>query len=162
LSEISHKEYLSAVFLTRLLCYGTNSRLLVELRQKRGYIYSMWPGNEITPKGLVFSILTEAKDENLPEIKMIVRSTIEDIILNGVTVIELEALKKQHLQIVERSKDSTNELANLNVKYFAAFGIPFDSEAEELLVNNIEIDDIQSIADMLLKAGLSIAEMRSE
>ncbi len=94
MSENSKDHYKSRVATFILGAGGFGSRLMEEIRVKRGLAYSAYARVEITKSSSQFTGYLQTKLESLDEAKKTVNEVIAEFVKNGVTKDELEQTKK--------------------------------------------------------------------
>ena len=73
---------------------GFGSRLMEEVRVKKGLAYSVYSRNSITKSHSSFTGYLQTKTDNLEKAKKLVKDVISDFVKNGATADELEQAKK--------------------------------------------------------------------
>lgn len=121
---------------------GFGSRLMEEIRVKRGLAYSAY-GNIINHKSRTyFTGHLQAKLENMEEAKKLVNELVNEFISNGVTKDELEAAKKFILgsEPLRTETFSQRQGRAFNL-YYKGFSQDYPTKELEL-INNLELDDL--------------------
>jgi predicted Zn-dependent peptidase len=121
---------------------GFGSRLMEEIRVKRGYAYSAYANNSFTKSYKLLSGYLQTKIENTAESIEIVKQLINDIQQNGITEEELQSAK----QFLIGSEPLRNEtliqrlLKKFNEHYLQ---LPQNYYEKELkLIQNVTLNDI--------------------
>jgi zinc protease len=121
---------------------GFGSRLMEEIRVKRGLAYSAY-GNIINHKTRsYFSGYLQTKLENTEEAKNLVQVLIDDFVKDGVTVEELESAKKFLLGSEPLRTETFSQRQSRAFNLFYK-GFSQDYPKQELeLINNLKLDDL--------------------
>ena len=121
---------------------GFGSRLMEEIRVKRGLAYSAY-GHIVTHKThTYFTGHLQTKLENTNEAKNLVKTIIDEFIKNGVTIEELNAAKKFLLGSEPLRTETTSQRQD------RAFGLYYKGFAQDYpqqeleLINNLTLNDL--------------------
>jgi zinc protease len=108
---------------------GFVSRLMNEVREKRGFAYSVYsffgPRKDLGP----FEIGLQTRREQAGEALDVVHATLDDFLKNGPTAKELEAAKKNLMDGFALRLDSNRKILD-NLAVIGFFGLPLDYLAE--------------------------------
>jgi len=117
---------------------GFGSRLMEEIRVKRGLAYSAYSRTNINRSNSYFSGHLQTKNENLEEAKKLVKSEIKRFVDNGVTKDELEQAKRFLLGSEPlRNETLSQRLSSSFTEYYRGF---------ELGHSKIELEKIESLS----------------
>ncbi len=132
-----------------------NSLLNVQLREKRGLVYSVEASSaRFTDCGML-TIYMGCDHEDLGRCRRIVESTLRRVAENGVTPARLSAMKRQYLGQMAVAGDNCENLAigmGRRLLYFPT--VLTDSRVREL-VEGITTDDIAQAASFMVPERLS-------
>lgn len=121
---------------------GFGSRLMEEIRVKRGLAYSAYGSVSINKSHSFFSGYLQTKNETAKEAQGLVSQIIQDFVKKGVTKNELKAAKN----FLTGSEPLRNEVLSQRLnKAFTLFyrGLDQDYPAKELeLIQNLKLDDL--------------------
>jgi predicted Zn-dependent peptidase len=160
--DISEPEYIAISLVARILAGGPTSRLMRELREKRGMIYGISTNALLTEKGLAFSIVTQSDQKNITEIQQVILGEIQNISDEGVIQSELDQIRNRYLQFVERENDSTESLLSEYIEYYKKYQKIYNREYIESMIQSVTLQDIQNAAKKVLKYPARWTEMRPE
>ena len=121
---------------------GFGSRLMEEIRVKRGLAYSAYGSISINKSHSYFNGYLQTKNESADEAKKLVAELIEDFVKNGVTNEELSAAKN-FLTGSEplRSETLSQRLSRAFTLYYRGLA-PDYSQKELEKIQNLELDDL--------------------
>ena len=104
---------------------GFVSRLTAEVREKRGYAYSVYsyfaPQRDVGP----FQIGLQTKGSQADDALRVVGSTLDDFLAKGPTAVELEAAKSNLINGFALRLDSNRKMLE-QVAAIGSFGLPLD------------------------------------
>lgn len=123
---------------------GFGSRMMEEIRVKRGLAYSAYGSISINKSHSYFNGYLQTKLESIDEAKELVQSLVDDFVENGVTAQELEAAKKF---LLGSEPLRTETLAQRQNRAFQLYykGLDLDYPQIELeKIKNIQLDELNS------------------
>ncbi len=162
LPKISGSKYLSLLFLMQILSVGVQSRLFIELREKRSLVYDIYPNNMCTQHGFLVGVVTQSSKENISEIKKIILSEIKNISINSVKEQELIRIKNRYKQTITEQSDSTIGICDKYYNHYKKFGSFYNFEKEAKRITLISLENIKESAQQLLKNKMNWIEMSSK
>ncbi len=121
---------------------GFGSRMMEEIRVKRGLAYSAYSNVSINKSHSYFSGYLQTKNESADEAKELVKNIVQEFLKEGVTKDELEAAKK-FLTGSEplRSETLSQRLSRAFNHYYK--GLPLDYSKKELeKIQNLKLEDL--------------------
>ncbi len=133
--------------LNAILGGDVNSRLFQEVREKRGLTYSIYSyGSSFKEAGL-FQIYAAMNPEQGKVVYDIIKSIMNDLVINGVTNEELEAAKHQIVVEMTLNRDSVVTKMNSNAKTYMSYGriIPFRETINR--IKKVNTNEIKRIID---------------
>lgn len=142
LDSKDEKAYLAKVASFILGGSGFGSRLMEEIRVKRGLAYSAYGSVSINKAVTYFSGYLQTKLESADEAKKIVKDLVEDFVKNGVTKEELESAKKF---LIGSEPLRTETLSQRQNRAFSLFykGLPQNYPKLELeKIEKLKLDDL--------------------
>lgn len=142
-SAVSDDRYAFTVF-SAIFGGDVNSRLFQEIREKRGLTYSIYSyGSSYYDTGL-FQIYAGLNAEQGKQVYELIKNLLEDILENGVTAEEVEAVKHQLTVEMTLNRDNIMTKLNGNAKSYMKFGeiVPFKDTVRKLnAVSNKEVEE---------------------
>jgi len=141
--SVGDEEYYKARVATYILgTGGFGSRLMEEIRVKRGLAYSAYGRISINKSHNYFTGYLQTKNESLEEAKSTVKEVIADFVKNGVTQAELDQAKKFLLGSEPlRVETLSQRLSRTFMEYYK--GEEIGSSAKELeRIRSLELDDL--------------------
>jgi predicted Zn-dependent peptidase len=123
---------------------GFGSRLMEEIRVKRGLAYSAYARTNITKSSSHLSGYLQTKTDSLDEAKSTVKEVFEDFVKNGVTKDELEQTKKFLLGSEPlRVETMSQRLSRTFQEYYRGYELGH-SERELKLIKNLKLKDLNN------------------
>jgi len=130
--------------LATILGQGKVSRLVQELREKRGLVTQISVSNFTQKQQGVFYISAQLPAENIPEVEAAIIEQIREIRLNSVFARELERVKIQVANRFVFGNERPGDRTNLYGYYYALLGDLEPALNYPELIQNISIDSIQA------------------
>ncbi|MGM0518221.1 MAG: M16 family metallopeptidase [Campylobacterota bacterium] len=121
---------------------GFGSRMMEEIRVKRGLAYSAYSNVSISKSHSYFSGYLQTKNESANEAKELVKSIINEFVKQGVTKEELESAKK-FLTGSEplRSETLSQRLSRAFNFYYKGLGLDYSTKELEK-IQNLKLEDL--------------------
>ncbi len=140
----SDKSHLSKVAAYVLGSSGFGSRLMEEIRVKRGLAYSAYANFSISRTASYFSGHLQTKLDSANEAKKVVKELLSDFVANGITEEELESAK-QFLQGSEplRTETLQQRLGRAFNEFYSDRELGYGKRELEL-ISSIKLDEINS------------------
>ena len=121
---------------------GFGSRLMEEIRVKRGLAYSAYSRFVVNKTHQYFSGYLQTKLESQKEAMDVVQKVIDDFIQKGITKEELEAAKKFFLGSEPlRSETLSQRLNRAFHEYYSGLGLNFAQE-ELAIIERLKLDEV--------------------
>ncbi len=121
---------------------GFGSRLMEEIRVKRGLAYSAYSRTSINRSNSYFSGHLQTKNENLKEAKSVVISEIKKFVENGVTQDELDQAKRFLLGSEPlRNETLSQRLSRAFTEFYRGFELGHSKEQLEQ-IDNLSLDKL--------------------
>jgi predicted Zn-dependent peptidase len=134
---------------------GFGSRLMEEIRVKRGLAYSAYARVNVTKSSSHLSGYLQTKTDSLEEAKATVKEVFEDFVKNGVTKDELKQTKKFLLGSEPlRVETMSQRLSRTFQEYYRGYGLGH-SERELELIKELKLKDLNSF----IKSHYEILEL---
>lgn len=132
---------------------GFGSRLMEEVREKRGLTYGIYSGVSDTRKIDAFSISTSTKNESVAEVLSVVHGEIEKIKAEGVSDQELKDAKAYLTGSMPLSLTSTDRIAGILLS-LQIQDLPQDYlDHYKEKIDGVSKKDIQRVAQRVLDSG---------
>ncbi len=126
---------------------GFGSRLMEEIRVKRGLAYSAYSRTSINRSSSYFSGHLQTKNENLKEAKSVVISEIKKFVENGVTQDELDQAKRFLLGSEPlRNETLSQRLNRAFTEYYRGFELGHSKEQLEL-IDSLSLDKLNEFIE---------------
>ena len=121
---------------------GFGSRLMEEVRVKRGLAYSAYSRFVVNKSSSYFTGYLQTKLESQKEAIDVVRDVIVNFVKNGVTKEELEAAKKYYLGSEPLRVETLNQrVGRAFNEYYSGAGLGFSKEKLEI-IQNLKLEDL--------------------
>ncbi|MEA3523525.1 MAG: pitrilysin family protein [Campylobacterota bacterium] len=143
--QVNDVDYYKARVATYILgAGGFGSRLMEEIRVKRGLAYSAYARVSVSASHSAFSGYLQTKIESLKEAQSTVKEVIADFVKDGVTQAELDHAKKFLLGSEPlRVETLSQRLSRTFLEYYK--GQELGHAAKELeLISNLSLDDLNT------------------
>jgi len=147
----SDKDYYAASLMNYILGgAGLGSRLMEEIRIRRGLAYSVYSHFDALKRPGSFQILLQTKNESAKEAVQICFQEMKKIQEEGVTEEELETAKRYHIGSFPMRFDSQEKLAEFIIQIeFYGLGLDYP-EHYPSLIRSVTREDIQKAAKTYL------------
>ena len=157
-----HRDYFSIFVLLSLLGSGDSSRLLQEVREKRGLVYVIGSGGEVYKESGVAFSQWETSGENIEKSLKVVMDEYEKIRQNGAEEEELNKVKNMLIRSEKMDCEDSYYVAGEHGQDELMFGkvIAFNEFCET--INGITKDDILRVARTYLGPEKLKVAMTSE
>ncbi len=143
--DVSDEDYYKARVATFILgTGGFGSRLMEEVRVKRGLAYSAYARVEVTKSRSYLTGYLQTKLESSDEAKRVVQEVFKDFVTKGVTEDELEQTKKFLLGSEPLRVETMSQRLNRTfMEYYKGFEL--DHSKEELeKISKLKLDDLNN------------------
>ncbi len=121
---------------------GFGSRMMEEIRVKRGLAYSAYGSISINKSYSYFDGYLQTKLESADEAKALVQTLVDEFVANGVTQEELDAAKKFLLGSEPLRTETLSQRQNRAFQLYYK-GLPLDYPQKELQkIENIQLDEL--------------------
>ncbi len=143
--NVNDEEYYKARVATYILgSGGFGSRLMEEIRVKRGLAYSAYARVSVSRSHSVFSGYLQTKLESQKEARQTVKEVIAEFVKNGVNEAELQQAKKFLLGSEPlRVETLSQRLSRTYLEYYKGFELGH-SQKELELISKLKLEDINS------------------
>lgn len=149
------KEYRAIQVLNSYLTVGMSSKLMTEIREKRGLAYAVHGSVEAEKSYSTYTIYVGTTSEAIPEVKSIILKELESV--SDLSQEDLNDAKEQLIGLRKvTSEESINVLTSLIYSELRNSVSDYYNLEEE--INSVSLEDVKSIASKLLKE-YSIAEI---
>ena len=123
---------------------GFGSRLMEEIRVKRGLAYSAYSRFVVNKTNSYFMGYLQTKLESQKEAQKIVKEVVENFVKNGATKEELEGAKKFYLGSEPLRVETLNQrVSRAFNEYYSGVGLGFSKE-ELKIIENLTLDELNS------------------
>jgi zinc protease len=130
---------------------GLNSRLSMEVREKRGLSYGIGSGMRTWRQAGLFMVQTSTQNPKAGETLGIVRAEIEKMAKDGPTAAEIDDAKTYLVGSLALTLDSTGAVAGL-LHSLQVDGLgPEEIDRRAELIGKVSADDVRRVASRLLK-----------
>ncbi|MGB2926504.1 MAG: pitrilysin family protein [Limnothrix sp.] len=136
--------------LATILGQGKVSRLVQELREKRGLVTQISVSNFTQKQQGVFYISAQLPAENIPEVEAAIIEQIREIRTNSVFARELDRVKTQVANRFVFGNERPSDRTNLYGYYYALLGDLEPALNYPKLIQDISLDSIQSSVQQYL------------
>tara|TARA_Y100001960_G_scaffold234323_1_gene246444 strand:- start:46 stop:564 length:519 start_codon:yes stop_codon:yes gene_type:complete len=152
--------YTSVVFNYMLGGGGFSSRLMEELREKRGLTYGVNSAFEYDlPYTGLFTINLQTANKNAYKVEKLIRQEVQKVIDKGFTQAELDAAKNFLVGSYPIRLRTSDKLLN-HMQVMQEFGLPLDYlNTWSNNVNNVTLDQVNEFAKQLLKDEVAISRV---
>ena len=121
---------------------GFGSRLMEEIRVKRGLAYSAYSRFVVNKSSSYFTGYLQTKLDSQKEAIDVVKDVISNFVKNGVTKEELESAKKFYLGSEPLRVETLNQrVGRAFNEYYSGSGLGFSKEELEI-IQNLKLDDL--------------------
>ncbi len=144
---------------------GFGSRLMEEIRVKKGLAYSAYSRMNINLSNSYFSGYLQTKNENLEEAKKIVKQEVEKFVKDGVTQAELDQAKRFLLGSEPlRNETLSQRLSRAFHEYYRGYELGFSTKQLELIekLTLSELNEFISKHAEITKLTFSVVTNKSE
>ena len=143
-----------AVFLLQeFLSGGMSSPLFMEVRERRGLVYSVHAGyNPFADTG-VFSIIAGAGKGNAGELISVTMGLLGKIIRDGVDPVALDQARERILRSIKQFTETAADAAERNSNQIMSFGRLISLEETEQQLKKVTSDDLRRICADMLRDG---------
>lgn len=93
--SVFHQDYYNFLILDEFLLGGMSSKLFVELREKRAYVYGLGSALNAYAKQGSYMMIFHALKKNIPKVRELVDEVLQEISEKGFDPQEIEAIKKR-------------------------------------------------------------------
>jgi zinc protease len=129
---------------------GFGSRLMKEIREKRGLTYGIYSYFVNMDRFSGLSVSTSTKNDSVPEMLALMRTEWDRIKMEPVKPKELEDAKSYLIGSLPLSLTSTDDIAGLLLS-LQSDGLPIDYlERREDIIRSTSVDDIERLAKQIL------------
>lgn len=132
-----------------------NSRLNQELRDKRGYVYTVESNVALMSDCGLIQIYFGSDTKRTEECKRLIIKELEKIADNGISAGRFEAVKRQYAGQLILASANTESVAMQTAKSLLYFNEVHDTTTTAREIMAVSRDDIKAIAAMILEKGLS-------
>ena len=143
--QVSDEDYYKARVATYILgAGGFGSRLMEEIRVKRGLAYSAYARVNVSKSHALFSGYLQTKIDSQKEAQSTVKEVIADFVKNGVTQEELDQAKKFLLGSEPlRVETLSQRLSRTFLEYYRGQGLGY-SEKELKMIAALKLEDLNT------------------
>ena len=135
---------------------GMSSRLFQEIREKRGFAYSVYSYNSQYADTGVLGIYAGCQPGKVDEVLDIMRDELDDVAAHGITADELERGKGQvRGSFVLGLEDTGSRMSRIG-KSELVYGELLSVEEVLARIDDVTLDDVRSVADDLLAQPLAL------
>lgn len=143
--QVNDEDYYKARVATYILgAGGFGSRLMEEIRVKRGLAYSAYASVNVSKSHALFSGYLQTKIDSQKEAQSTVKEVIADFVKNGVTQEELDQAKKFLLGSEPlRVETLSQRLSRTFLEYYRGQGLGY-SEKELKMIAALKLEDLNT------------------
>ena len=134
---------------------GMNSLLNVQLREKRGLVYSVDSSQSLLTDTGLFSIYFGCDAEDSARCRKIISDTIDSLAQSPVTVTRLERYKRQFLGQIIVGTDNRENFVLSMARAVLYYGVAFTSSQRRETIEAITPDDIMDAARSIHPSRMS-------
>ena len=135
---------------------GMASRLFQEVREKKGLVYSIHSHHQSYTDAGVFNIEAGASPHQLQELSEVMAHTVVST-LDKIYPHELDRVKKQACAGLIMSRESLLNRCEQQAHHMLIFGRALTQQEITERINAVTIQDVQAVAEEVLKSKLSMA-----
>ena len=139
----------SVHLLQDILGGGLSSRLFVELREKRGLVYSTWAECYSCLEFGILGIYAGTSPSQVGQALKKIREVLKEVAKNGVTEQELLKAKNNLKSSKVYAQDSKIQVAKLNAAKYAIFQNILSLEEEFKLIDSVTVEEVNKVAKKL-------------
>lgn len=153
--DYNSKGYYPSMILSNILGGGVSSRLFQEIREKRGLAYTTYSFcNSHTQSGLL-GIYAGTTNEELKTLVPVIADEIKKISNEKVSSKELQRAKTQFKAGMLMTLESSSATAEIMARQLLLFGKIKSIEEMVEQIENVNVNDIQNIAQMIFSSNPS-------
>ncbi|MPY78611.1 MAG: insulinase family protein [Actinophytocola sp.] len=136
---------------------GMSSRLFQEIRERRGLAYQVYSAMGCFADTGLFSIYAGCQPERLGEVARVLRTTLADVVANGLTESEIVRAKGQlRGGLVLGLEDTASRMVRLG-KNELNYGSYYSVDATVARIDAVTVGDVADIAATLLREVQAVA-----
>ncbi len=150
LSSVDPKRYV-LYLLSTILGGGASSRLFQEVREERGWAYSIYSSSSSYHDGGLFTVYAGTSPENVNKVIEVVTRMLSQIKKEGVQEAELARAKRQTKGGLVLGMESTSTRMCRIAKEELHFGRNFSLKEIIREIDQVSREDIQTLAEQLFK-----------
>lgn len=153
LSYLSEDYYTAALF-SSILGEGMSSRLFQEVREKRGWVYSIYSFTSSYKDAGLFGVYTSTSPEKVEQLLDIVRSEIAS--MHSISSKEFDRTKAQYKAALLMNRESTSATCDQIASQTILFGAPLSNDNILKKIDAVTPDMIVAYTDKLTTHNASL------
>ncbi len=151
------KDYYAVSVLSDTLGGGMTSRLVQEIREKRGLAYSVYCGTSSYKNNGSLEIYVGYNPKNSKLVANLVRDEIQKIVDFGVTQAEVDRSVMLTTNSIYMSAEANMFFMRINGRRILKTGKPFDIDAEISACKSVSVEDVNRVAKTIFAANPAVA-----
>ena len=151
------KDYYAVSVLSDTLGGGMTSRLVQEIREKRGLAYSVYCGTSSYKNNGSLEIYVGYNPKNSKLVANLVRDEIQKIVDFGVTQAEVDRSVMLTINSIYMSAEANMFFMRINGRRILKTGKPFDIDAEISACKSVSVEDVNRVAKTIFAANPAVA-----
>jgi len=134
---------------------GMNSLLFRELREKRGYVYSVEASSNLYTDAGCFYIYFGSAKENEARCRKLIERLLTDLAETPLKPGKFSKLRRNYAGRIEILNSAINKRAGLAGRELLRYGTVTSRATQLEIIDSIEAEDLRACAEEILKPGLS-------
>jgi len=143
----------AAMMLQEYLSGGMSSPLFVEVRDKRGLVYSVGASYQSVANTGLFAIVAGAGKGNAGEVISVAMDQFGKVIRDGISQADLDRVRERIIRGFQGGLEDADTATQRNAGQINSLGRIMSLAESEALLKNVTADDIRRVAANLLKDG---------
>jgi predicted Zn-dependent peptidase len=149
-SAVDERRY-AADLLANIIGGGTSSRLWQKIREERGLAYTVGASPSMYQDCGAFSIFAGTSPDQVGEVVDLAIGEIRDVVVNGVTDVELDLAKQQSVSSILLSLEDSAARAATLAQCEMTHGRQISVEETVAKINAVSVEDCGLIAEEFYK-----------
>lgn len=150
------KDLVAANLFRTILGDGMISRLFMEVREKRGLVYSIYAYNHSIPDTGIFEVFAGTDPKHINETMEVIDTELNKFI-DTVTWEELEIAKSKRLSTLSKSSENVHWITMQNISEYFDKRKLGSFEEVETAIKSTSLEDIKNIAKKILSSERHLA-----
>lgn len=153
------ERYYTAVALSTILGGGMSSRLFLEVREKRGLVYSIYSFHTTYQDDGQFIVYAGTGPDDLPELVPVVCEELMRTVFKSVSEAELKRAKAQMRANLLMGRESMMTRADQHAKHMIHFGDILNIDDKLKHIESVTAEDIQSLAKQIFSSQPTVSAL---